>query len=51
MEVEPTTSTSDQDSSSYPSTGRAWGLVVLLTIAYAISFVDRQIINLGHIHG
>jgi MFS family permease len=46
MEVEPTTSTSDQDSSSYPSSGRAWGLVVLLTIAYAISFVDRQIINL-----
>ena len=30
----------------YPSPFRAWGMVVLLTIAYAISFVDRQIINL-----
>ncbi|MEX2495625.1 MAG: MFS transporter [Woeseia sp.] len=30
----------------YPSAGRAWGLVILLTTAYVLSFVDRQIINL-----
>ncbi|MDA0706144.1 MAG: MFS transporter [Proteobacteria bacterium] len=46
MNVAPTTSTSDQDSSAYPSSTRAWGLVVVLTIAYAISFIDRQIISL-----
>ena len=34
------------DRSAYPSPARAWGLVVVLTIAYAISFVDRQIISL-----
>lgn len=35
-----------EDISSYPSPLRAWGLVLLLTIAYAVSFVDRQIISL-----
>lgn len=35
-----------EDGSAYPSPGRAWGLVVILTIAYAISFIDRQIISL-----
>ena len=32
--------------SAYPSPARAWGLAVLLTIAYAVSFIDRQIISL-----
>ncbi|MFT5609030.1 MAG: MFS family permease [Parvicella sp.] len=31
---------------SYPSPRTAWTLVVLLTVAYIFSFVDRQIINL-----
>lgn len=46
MDTEATISASTDDSSAYPSSARAWGLVVVLTIAYAISFVDRQIISL-----
>lgn len=30
----------------YPSPARAWGLVLLLSIAYTVSFIDRQIISL-----
>ncbi len=41
----PDRSASDLDD-TYPSALRSWGLVVLLTTAYAVSFVDRQIINL-----
>ena len=33
-------------SSDYPKPGYAWYVVVLLTIAYVISFIDRQFINL-----
>lgn len=46
MDQEATRSISTNDESAYPSPARAWGLVLLLTIAYAISFVDRQIISL-----
>lgn len=46
MNSEASKDTSANDSSAYPSPTRAWGLVLLLTIAYAISFVDRQIISL-----
>ena len=42
-ELDRNVSTKDDD---YPSAFRAWGLVLLLTVAYAVSFVDRQIINL-----
>ncbi len=31
---------------SYPSAGRAWYLVILLTLAYVLSFVDRYILGL-----
>ncbi len=30
----------------YPSTSRAWGMVILLTIAYVFSFVDRYVLGL-----
>ena len=30
----------------YPSAGRAWYLVILLTLAYVLSFVDRYILGL-----
>ena len=46
MGPEATKNMAAEDNSPYPSPGRAWGLVLLLTIAYAVSFVDRQIINL-----
>jgi MFS family permease len=46
MDTEATKGASADDSLAYPSSTRAWGLVVVLTIAYAISFVDRQIISL-----
>jgi MFS family permease len=46
MDTAATKGISTDDSSGYPSSARAWGLVVVLTIAYAISFVDRQIISL-----
>ncbi len=45
MQLDATT-TPAAESAGYPSSARAWGLVVVLTIAYAISFVDRQIISL-----
>lgn len=31
---------------SYPSSSRAWGMVILLTIAYIFSFVDRYVLGL-----
>ncbi|NCF52261.1 MFS transporter [Gammaproteobacteria bacterium] len=46
MEQGATNNSEVEDASSYPSPARAWGLVLLLTIAYAVSFVDRQIISL-----
>ena len=46
MEQGATNNSEAEDTSSYPSPARAWGLVLLLTIAYAVSFVDRQIISL-----
>ncbi len=46
MNQEASRGISSADESAYPSPARAWGLVLLLTIAYAISFVDRQIISL-----
>ncbi len=46
MNEEVTSSVSADGESAYPSPARAWGLVLLLTTAYAISFVDRQIISL-----
>lgn len=46
MNTKATTSAAPDDGSAYPEPRRAWGLVVVLTIAYAISFVDRQIISL-----
>ena len=30
---------------AYPSAGRAWYMVSLLTIAYVVSFVDRSILG------
>ncbi len=46
MHVEAPNNALAQDTQPYPTAGRAWGLVLLLTIAYAVSFVDRQIISL-----
>ena len=31
---------------AYPPSRRAWIMVIVLTIAYVVSFVDRQILNL-----
>jgi MFS family permease len=31
---------------SYPSTGYAWYVVIVLTLVYVFSFIDRQILNL-----
>lgn len=31
---------------TYPSSSRAWGMVILLTIAYIFSFVDRYVLGL-----
>ena len=47
----PSKSTNDSlahtsDPESYPSTGYAWFVVGLLTLAYVFSFIDRQILNL-----
>ena len=36
----------DQSPDEYPSAAYAWYVVAVLTIAYIISFIDRQIINL-----
>jgi len=46
MDLGTTKDKSIDDVAPYPGLIRAWGLVVLLTIAYAVSFVDRQIISL-----
>jgi MFS family permease len=35
-----------RDTTSYPPTGYAWYVVVVLTIAYVFSFLDRQILSL-----
>ena len=34
------------DNSPYPRSGYAWYVVVLLTVAYVLSFIDRQILAL-----
>jgi len=34
------------DTPAWPSAGRAWAMVMLLVAAYAIAFVDRQILTL-----
>ena len=31
---------------TYPSNSRAWYAVVILTIAYVVSFLDRQLLSL-----
>ena len=31
---------------AYPSNSRAWYAVVILTIAYVVSFLDRQLLSL-----
>ncbi|WP_040592232.1 spinster family MFS transporter [Schlesneria paludicola] len=36
----------DHDQDEFPSPGYAWYVVGVLTVAYIISFIDRQIINL-----
>jgi len=36
----------ESSSRTYPSSSRAWGMVVLLTIAYIFSFVDRYVLGL-----
>lgn len=41
-----TTEIADTPDASYPSPGKAWFLVILLTIAYIFSFVDRYILGL-----
>lgn len=51
MDTEKRTSTvteqaSGAQSTEYPSSGYAWYVVVILTIAYVFSFLDRQILNL-----
>jgi MFS family permease len=43
--VEPNRS-ADPTNNDYPSPGYAWYVVVLLTIAYVFSFLDRQILSL-----
>ena len=35
-----------QETTSYPPAGRSWLLIVVLTIAYVVSFVDRSILGL-----
>lgn len=37
---------SDRGSSEYPSTAYGWYVVVILTLAYTVSFIDRQIMAL-----
>ena len=34
------------NNNNYPTTGRAWFTVVILLMAYVLSFIDRQILNL-----
>ena len=34
------------ETTRYPSAGRAWGLVALLTVAYVFSYTDRTILSL-----
>lgn len=34
------------NNNNYPTTGRAWFTVVILLLAYVLSFIDRQILNL-----
>ena len=36
----------DLPQDEWPSTTRAWTLVALLVVAYALAFVDRQILTL-----
>ena len=38
--------TGDGTAARYPSAGRAWFLVALLTVTYVVSFVDRYILSL-----
>lgn len=42
----PSVAETEADRESYPSPGYAWYVVGVLTIAYVISFIDRQILNL-----
>jgi len=42
LSTQPTTGVADE----YPANGYAWYVVVLLTIAYVFSFLDRQILSL-----
>ncbi|NQD94941.1 MFS transporter, partial [Pseudomonas sp. CrR25] len=34
------------NNNGYPSTARAWTTVAILMVAYVLSFIDRQILNL-----
>ena len=36
----------NQTAATYPSRGRAWYIVAVLTLAYIVSFLDRQILAL-----
>ena len=44
MSAEPTTHTAGPD--AYPSSGYAWYVVGVLTLAYIFSFIDRQVLSL-----
>jgi len=41
-----TPSTAAVEAGGYPSSRRAWIMVAILMVAYVISFIDRQILNL-----
>ncbi|MDX1489197.1 MAG: hypothetical protein R3268_13390, partial [Acidiferrobacterales bacterium] len=34
------------ESSTYSGSARSWALVLLLMLAYVVSFIDRQVVNL-----
>lgn len=34
------------NNNGYPSSARAWATVAILMMAYVLSFIDRQILNL-----
>ena len=36
----------EQDERKYPASGYAWYMVIVLTIAYILSFVDRYVLGL-----
>ena len=36
----------NKNNSAYPSSARAWSTVAILMVAYVLSFIDRQILNL-----